>query len=89
MFNSVVKEICFEHQYKDDVNVCLDVVVTYLTTKLIPSAFSPFKLNLKKLLGQDCPQMGKTIFTLFWCKVLSWKISKWQLFLSFHRPPLF
>ena len=91
MFNSVVKEICFEQQ-QDVITtsvVWILLLGTSLTTILILSASFPFKVNPKKLLGQDCLKMGKKVFTVFWCKKLRLKISKWQLFLSSYHPPLF
>ena len=90
MFNSVVKEICFEQQQGVIImSVCILSLGTSLTTIFILSASFPFKVNPKKLLGQDCLKMGKKVFTVFWCKKLRLKISKWQLFLSSYHPPLF
>ena len=54
MFNSVVKEICFEQQ-QDVITtsvVWILLLGTSLTTILILSASFPFKVNPKKLLGK-------------------------------------
>ena len=90
MFNSGQK-ICFEQQ-QDVITtsvVWILLLGTSLTTILILSASFPFKVNPKKLLGQDCLKMGKKVFTVFSCKKLRLKILKWQLFLSSYHPSLF
>ena len=81
VFNSVAKESSFKHQKRD--------LITSLTTNLVLKTSFPFRVKLKKLLGEDCLKVENKIFTVFRCKKLRWKISKWQLFLFTQHPPLF
>ena len=84
MFNSVVKEICFEQQ-QDVITMSVWILSlgTSLTTILILSALFQFKVNPKKLLGQGCLKMRKKIFTVFWCKKFSFSCDS-ERFIKFE-----
>ena len=55
-----------------------------VTINLVPTTSFCFKVKTKKLWGQGCLTTGKRSFTVFCCRNLSRKMSKWQIFLSTH-----